>query len=235
MSAKLQSVNWGGLEGLYVKGQANGPLIVMIHGYGASQFDLVGLADGLSRQQELSWYFPNGLFEVPIGPHMTGRGWFSISYDEVDAAIRSNTAISSLQNGRPKGFDKSLNALLKALAESGHAPETMVLCGFSQGSMMALELATTLPEKPLGAVLFSSALFDHGGLKKRLTRLKDFKVLQTHGRQDQVLSEGGALMLKDLMEAHHLNVEFISFNGGHAIPLNVVQRFEGFIRELQMG
>lgn len=231
---EIESTTWGGLEGLLVRGQPQGPLVVMIHGYGANQHDLVGLANGLSRQQEISWYFPNGPYEVPIGPHSTGHGWFSISYDEVESAIKKNSSISSLQSGRPKGFDKSLNALKAALKESQYPTENMILCGFSQGSMMALELATTMDSAPLGVAMFSSSLFDQGGLKKRLHKLKGMRVLQSHGRQDTVLSEGGAIALKELLEDAQLNIEFISFNGGHTIPNQVIQRFEQFVQELQI-
>lgn len=235
MNSRLEMKKFGEIEGVLRKGDPGGPLVVMIHGYGADCHDLISLSEGLSKNRELSWFFPNGVFEVPIGPHMMGRAWFAISAAEIEAASQYSSGMRTMANGRPKGFDKGVKTLSDSVQmiseELKITAADIIFGGFSQGAMMAMELAASALVKPLGLALLSGTLVDKGGLKKKLPKLKGLSFLQSHGKQDTVLGHAMAFELYQFLEEEGLHGEWIEFNGGHGIPVVVLQRFHAYVKE----
>jgi phospholipase/carboxylesterase len=56
-------------------------------------------------------------------------------------------------------------------------------------------------------------------------------VLQTHGREDPLLSYRAAVTLRDLLRAAGLEVNWVEFRGGHEIPNNVLEALGAFITQ----
>lgn len=124
--------------------------VVFLHGYGADGADLLGLADPLAP------HLPDTLFVAPDAPEPCagnpfGRQWFPIPRLDGSSEADSNA-----------GFDlasKDLQAFLDALlAETRLPPSKLALFGFSQGSMMALQVAPRRAEALAGVVAFSGRL-----------------------------------------------------------------------------
>ncbi|MEO8757057.1 MAG: dienelactone hydrolase family protein [Devosia sp.] len=122
-------------------------LMVLLHGYGSDGTDLIGLG------REWRSLFPDMAFIAPNGPTICARNpsgyeWFPLVDDGV--ALRREDADAA----RP-GIMTFLNDLW---TQTGLGPADTVLCGFSQGAMMALNVATAMPQ-PVLAVLAFSGLF----------------------------------------------------------------------------
>lgn len=124
--------------------------VVFLHGYGADGADLLGLAEPLAE------HLPDTLFVAPDAPEPCsgnpfGRQWFPIPWldgSSEEAAAAGLGAASA-----------DLNAFLDdLLQETGLKPKNLALVGFSQGSMMALEVAPRRSEALAGVVAFSGRL-----------------------------------------------------------------------------
>jgi phospholipase/carboxylesterase len=93
-----------------------------------------------------------------------------------------------------------------------------VLGGFSQGAMIATDLALRLEEPPAALVVLSGAPVGEAEWEKRAPARAGLRVLQTHGRQDPVLPFAFGEAVRDLLHTAGLEVEFLPFDGGHGVP-----------------
>jgi phospholipase/carboxylesterase len=111
-------------------------------------------------------------------------------------------------------------------------PGPLVLGGFSQGAMMALDVALQRDSKPAGLILMSGTLLAESVWGPRFSRLAGLPVLMSHGRHDQLLPFSASEALRDKLRAAGANVEWIEFAGGHEIPPVVVDAASTFLQKL---
>jgi phospholipase/carboxylesterase len=122
------------------------PTIVALHGYGASAHDLLGIAPQI-RRGEVVFLCPQGPLALEIAPGQRGYAWFPIDPSgQVDAA----TLVAA--RGALEGF------LDEARKIHPIDPERTVVMGFSQGGVMAYDLALGRPERFKALVALSSWL-----------------------------------------------------------------------------
>lgn len=137
-------------------GEAPDAAVVLLHGYGSDGNDLIALAP---HWQNL---LPGAVFVAPNAPEpatMTGAGyqWFSIDW--------SGDRLASRQTGVTRARPVLIEFLSDLWAQSGLTPERTLLAGFSQGAMMALHTAFSLPESQtlMGVIGFSGAFLPPEG------------------------------------------------------------------------
>ena len=180
------------------------PLLVMLHGYGSDEADLLGLADFLDpRLRVLS-------VRAPMALDMGGYAWFPLEIAGVGLAADYDEAERSL--ARLAGH---LDAVL---AEQGGAGETLLL-GFSQGGAMALELLLARPEAVTG-VAFLSGLWSRQrmpGDPARRAAVKGKPVLQTHGTGDPLIPLAEAQATRGLLEELEVDLTWREYAMGHQI------------------
>ena len=151
-------------------------LVVFLHGYGADGDDLLGLADPLAP------HLPNAVFVAPNAPERCsgnpfGYQWFPIPWlDGSSEAAAAGIAASAA----------ALNAFLDArLAEEGLTDAAMALVGFSQGTMMALEVAPRRAAPVACVVGFSGRLIAPERLAGEITAKPP--ILLIHGDRDEMV------------------------------------------------
>lgn len=213
------------------QGAGNPQTVVLFHGYGADMHDLFGLASAIPGSENFRWVFPNGIQQVEIGPHMYGRAWYPINMAEFEKAMREGTT-RNLAKKRPAGLDKAIEAAEKFIGELNVASENLILGGFSQGAMLAVEVLARRKENVRGAIFLSGNLMDENTLKPLVANHKGQKFYQTHGTHDPILSFDGAKNLEDLLTKNEWVGHLDAFRGGHEIPLNVIQNIGHFIARL---
>ena len=152
-------------------------VVVFLHGYGADGADLLGLSEPLAP------HLPKTAFYAPDAPepcrnNPMGHQWFPIPWldgsSEVDARISMGQSVGALND-----------FLDTVLAAEGLSPDRMVLVGFSQGTMMALQVAPRRDRAVAGVVGFSGRLLSPDTLEAE-ARVKP-PVLLIHGDQDEVV------------------------------------------------
>lgn len=205
--------------------------VMLLHGYGANYEDLAPLAQYLDRSESWNWVFPNAILDVPMGGYMSGRAWFPLRMADIEAAAMSGQTIdfTTILPGGMKEAEKRLCSLINSLRLD---PENLVLGGFSQGAMMTVQTAVNLPKKVKGLILFSSALINRDEWVEKLSRLADVPLFQSHGRADQILGFVHAERLNQMLMAANVKGEWLPFNGGHEIPLPVIQKAAAFLQSL---
>lgn len=229
--ANLESRKIGDLN-CYVITTSGPPLLtaVFCHGFGAPGDDLVSLGAQLLKlcpglADKLQIVFPAA--PVGLGPHGMpgGRAWWMIDTGRlVDAVAEGRTR--QLQSEVPPGLAAARESLQTTLAvlqsESGLGPDRLVLGGFSQGAMLATDLALRMPQPPAGLVVWSGALICKDEWAALPTHWNDLPVVQSHGRQDPILAFAGATDLRAFLETKGANLDFLDFSGPHTIPFDAL-------------
>jgi phospholipase/carboxylesterase len=152
-------------------------VVVLLHGYGANAADLMGLADPLSP------HMPGTAFVAPDAPEACagspmGFQWFPIPWIDgsSEEAARDGMARAAAD----------LDAFLDAMLErEGVRPSDCILFGFSQGTMMALQVAPRRAEAVAGVVAFSGRLLGPELLADE-ARVRP-PVILIHGDADEVV------------------------------------------------
>lgn len=211
----------GSLECLVRPGE-EGKNVVFLHGFGADNADLYPLADYLDADGEWNFIFPNAPLEVPIGPHNMGRGWFPISLRELESGV-------DFTQIRPPGLDASAKAVEDLVFHLNS--KTLVLGGFSQGAMIAAEVALADPNSVSGLVIYSGVMLDQPGWTKKASGLKGKPVLQSHGQHDPVLPIAAAQKLHELLKSAGADITFMPFGGQHEIPQSVLRKTQEFLKQ----
>jgi len=214
--------------------------VVLCHGFGAPGDDLVSLwGEVLERQPSLAdvrFYFPAAPLSLGGFGWGDSRAWWMIDLQTM-AALNQGTpdALREFRKREVEGLPEA-RALLAGLVEeiqkdTGLPLGKIVLGGFSQGAMLATDLTLRLPESPAGLVIFSGTLLVEDQWRALAPRRKGLQVLQSHGRQDPLLAFAAAEWLRDLLGGAGLDVQFLPFDGGHTLTLEVVDALAGFLEK----
>lgn len=186
--------------------------VVLLHGFGAPGDDLVGLAEYIEAPGA-AWVFPQAPIELG-GPYGDGRAWWELDPERELGRDRSDEDPRELRDLRP-----AIVGVLEATAlRFGLAPERIVLGGFSQGAMVACDVACASTIPLGGLVLLSGTLLARTRWAPGMAARAGLRVLQSHGKLDPLLPFRSAVTLRDLLVAAGARVEWIEFDGGHEIP-----------------
>lgn len=163
--------------------------VVFFHGYGADGRDLFSLSPVLAG------FFPQTAFYFPDAPERTGvfggYQWFPL--DDYDPLMlsdpeRGEKYLNSLMPWAERTraiTDSYVNAILKHTKIPAHK---LILCGFSQGGLMAIYTSLRFAQKLAGtiglssvAVMFDGQVFSKDRIVSRLP------VTLIHGNADNVV------------------------------------------------
>ena len=218
----------GGTDG---KGGGRGPLVLLLHGFGAPGDDLVSLFDVLNVPAGTRFVFPEGPLSLSFGP-MDARAWWLIDMARMQAD-RMAGRVRDLSQDIPKGLAPARETMLAFIKEVerqfGADPRRTVLGGFSQGAMLACDVMLRTTQPYAGLIQLSGTLLAAQEWIPLLHKRKDLLVFQSHGMQDDILPYVGAERLRDTLSHGGLSIEWHSFRGGHEIPTKVLQRLGPFI------
>jgi phospholipase/carboxylesterase len=218
----------GGTDG---KGGGNGPVVVLLHGFGAPGNDLVSLADVLNVPTGTRFVFPEGPLTLSFGPR-DARAWWLIDMARI-AQDQAAGRIRDVSNEIPKGLAPARQIMLVFLKEVEHTfaadPRMTVLGGFSQGAMLSCDAMLHTDRPYAGLVQLSGNLLAQPVWGSLMPKRKGLPVFQSHGMQDEILPYMGAERLRDTLSQSGLAVEWHRFRGGHEIPEPVIQRLGVFL------
>ena len=179
-------------------------LLVLHHGRGADEHDLLGLADVLDPERRLHVVTPRGPLTVP---GWGGAHWYTVprvGYPDPDTFHRAVDELAAFHD--------------QLWRETGIAPDHTVLGGFSMGSVMsyALGLAGERPA-PAGILAFSGFIPTVPGWAPEPASRPDLPVFIAHGRRDPVMDVGFARQARDLLQEAGLPVSYHESDAAHHI------------------
>lgn len=205
---------------------------VFMHGFGATGEDLVPLAEEFvladpSLTAKVRFIFPAAPLEPREFADFGGRAWWPLDIAALQFAI-ARGEFRDLRRDVPPLLSAAREKLVAAIheieASMGIPVERTVLGGFSQGSMLATDVALRLDRPPAALVVWSGTLLAEEEWKELAPRRAGLTVLQSHGRQDAILPFMAAEWLRDMLTDAGLNVDFTPFNGPHTIPQAMIQK-----------
>jgi len=205
----------------------NAPVVILLHGFLGKVDDLAPFARSL--RVDGRYVVPHGIYDMAP---LRGRAWWPIDVDERAAEMAKGPR--DLSAFLPDGLDAAraaISELYEELArESPGRP--IILGGFSQGGMLACDVAfrTSHPLKALA--LFSSARIAESEWRTRYTTRAGTPIFISHGRSDPDLAFTATDRYKDDLIAAGLAVDWCPFDGGHEIPLIVLRAFKKFLQGL---
>lgn len=205
-----------------LSGKAPEQLVVLLHGYGSDGNDLIGLAP--------AWQgvLPDALFLAPNGPTASrimasGYQWFDIDLVGDRLASRQLGVIAA----RPV----LLQFFEDLWAQTGLRPEHTLLCGFSQGAMMALHVGLSLEKPLMGVVAFAGAFLPPEGFGT--PQLPKTPVCLVHGDRDDVVApDFSAEADAALREAGYEVSYHVSPGVGHGVSPDGLDFATNFVRHV---
>lgn len=194
------------------------PTILALHGWGASAHDLLGIAPHVLGGEVL-FVCPEGPMSLEVAPGQRGHGWFPLSGGgEVEpAAIVGARGV--------------LEAFVEdALALYPIDPTRLVILGFSQGGVMAYDLALGRPERFAALVALSSWLPDAvvEGLPQSEVR-SALPTLLIHGSQDPMIAIDNARQARARLEQLGIQAAWGEYEMGHEIAPNALRDLIGWL------
>ena len=177
-------------------------LLVLHHGRGASELDLLGLADVLDPEQRLHVVTPRAPLTMGGGYH-----WYVVPRVGFPDHETFHAA-----------YDKLAAFHDELWQRTGIPPEKTVFGGFSMGSVMSysLGLARDRPA-PAGILAFSGFIPTVDGWQPDLGSRPDLPVFIAHGRRDPIMEVEFARRARALLEAGGLDVTYYESDAGHHI------------------
>jgi phospholipase/carboxylesterase len=188
----------------YVKNVPNGaaddvqlPLVIVMHGLGADANDLVDIAPYLDHGYR--FLFPNAPKPFEMGGGMSfGFTWFDGWPAEPESFREARQLI--------------LEFLDQALEQYPTPPGKVILCGFSQGAMMALDIGFHT-EKPIAGIVSMSGALN----EEELPPFKNIPVLIVHGTVDDRIPVNTARRARAVLEEHGVDTTYEEFPMGHHV------------------
>lgn len=195
-------------------GQPEG-LLVLHHGRGADENDLLALGEALDPEQRLHIATPRALLTLPGWP---GYHWYvvpRVGFPDPETFHASCAELAAFHD--------------ELWQRTGIEPERTVLGGFSMGSVMsyAMGLDPGRPA-PAGLLVFSGFVPTVEGWSPDLAGRPDLRAFIAHGTGDPVISVDFGRRAHELLRSGGVPVEYHESDVGHQIDpayLGDAQRF----------
>jgi phospholipase/carboxylesterase len=201
-------------------GEGPFPAIIAFHGWGANAFDLLGLAPYVGNGGFLM-LCPQGPMEVPLGGAV-GYGWYPIS---AGGARPADTDVEA-------SVEAAIAFLDEAVARYPIDQRKLALLGFSQGGVMAYNLALRQPRRCAALVgmstWFPSELAGKIGDQDALQQLP---TLIQHGSSDPAIDVARARESVETLRSLKLPLTYREYDCGHEINAQGLRDLSTFLVE----
>lgn len=185
------------------RGNAQAPLILLLHGLGSNEKDLMAFAGQIPGKY---------LVIAPRAPITIREGsyaWFNVNYAGREKSIDTN----EVERSR-----RLLVEFIGQVKRKYRVDEKQVyLCGFSQGGIMSYGVGLTQPELLKGIGVLSGRMLPSFRQRVTAESLKRLKIFVAHGVSDQVISIKEARQALAYLKAQKLTIDYREYEAGHYV------------------
>ena len=191
-------------------------LLVLHHGRGAEENDLLGLGDVLDPERRLHVVSPRAPLTLPGWP---GYHWYvvpRVGYPDPDSFHEAFAALAELHDG--------------LWERTGLSARQTVLGGFSMGAVMSYSLGLS-PGRPApaGILAFSGFVPVVERWEPDLEGRPGLRVFIAHGRSDPIIAVDFARNARELLGGAGLEVQYEETDAAHHIDPVVVPNAAGWL------
>jgi phospholipase/carboxylesterase len=179
-------------------------LLVLHHGRGSDERDLIGLADYLDPERRLRVVTPRAPLQLAGSP---GYHWYlvpRVGYPDPQSFEAARASLAALHD--------------RLWEETGVGPERTVLGGFSMGAVMSYALGLSAERPPVAGILaFSGFVPTVEEWQPSLQDRTATRVFISHGRNDPVIGVEFAHRARQLLEDGGFDLTYRESELGHQI------------------
>jgi phospholipase/carboxylesterase len=186
------------------------PLLVLLHGIGADENDLIPLADHMDpRFLVVSLRAPR--------PYQVGFSWFDITWRADGSVVPDVTQAQAALADLVRWLEAAPERL-------GADPKRLYLLGFSQGAMMSLGALRAAPARLHGVVALSGRYADTlFGTTASWDAMAAVPLFVAHGRHDDLLPIENGRAIRDAFEPRMRDFTYREYPVAHGIAPDEVR------------
>lgn len=196
--------------------QSPPPLLILLHGYGSNEHDLMGLAPYLDDRFHI--VSARAIYNIGFGYAWYHLGGVPGNLQQDDASL-----------------SQSLEVLTKFVTtlpgQLGADPNQVYLFGFSQGAVMSLGVAMTIPDRIAGVIVASGYLDENVIVPQvQSETLGALDALVMHGMYDDVIPVAGGRSIRRYLQTTPACLNYYEYPTGHSIhpqAVPVIQQWLG--------
>jgi phospholipase/carboxylesterase len=199
--------------------------IIWLHGLGADGHDFEAIVPELKLPEDSSirFIFPHApIRPITINDGAEMRGWYDfIPHSETagtdDIAVSSAQIVAFIEREEARGIDAS----------------NILLAGFSQGGVIALQTGTRYSKRIAGILAISTYLHDFTGTEKEMTDANlAIPIMMAHGTQDAMIPIMRAATSRENLIRLGYDVRWFDYPMAHQVCLEEVEEIAAFFAEV---
>lgn len=197
--------------------------VVLLHGHAMTPAALAPFAHSLRV---------NARFLIPQAPCAAvtgGYSWWPVDDERRRAQMAHGPR--DLADTHPEGRTEARARMTEfvAAARTRVTARPLVVCGFSQGGMLACDSVLMGDLQVNALALLSSCRIAAAEWLTHCWKLRDLPVLVSHGAQDDDLAFSAGEALRNFLVDAGAKVTWVPFDAGHVIPLSVWRQLKRLV------
>jgi len=199
--------------------------VIWLHGLGADGHDFEPIVPELKLPESLPirFIFPHApIRPVTINDGAEMRAWYDF-VPHSETAGSNDIAESASQ----------INAFLEREIEKGIPASKIVLAGFSQGGVIALQTGLRCEHRLAGILALSTYLHDYTATEAELTDANlAIPIMMAHGTQDPMIPIMRAATSRENLIRLGYDVRWFNYPMGHQVCLEEIEEVSRFFQEI---
>ena len=192
-------------------------LVILLHGIGADAFDLIPLAKYWALTlKKTKFYSLHAPYTYRLAPF--GKQWFDLEDRDQTRILKEIELVKPM----------IITFLKKKLKDYNLQYKDLILVGFSQGTMVALNLTLTMKEEVKGVLGYSGGVI----LTKsgKIEIISKPNICLVHGKNDEVVPKKMMETTKIILKDNNIDVDtHLIENLGHSIDQNGLEIGQNFL------
>lgn len=181
------------------------PVIILLHGFGASMYDLADLCRLIDTRGYL-YVCPNAPIPVKLEPGMVGFAWTEPGSNDPEQLLNA---------------ESKLNSFFQEVMENhGVSPGNSLLLGFSQGGSMTYRCGLGRPDPFAGLVALSCSIRNPDEMREKLPTERTQPIFIAHGLRDTIQRAQDS---RDFLVAEGYTPTYNEYDMAHEISQEVIR------------
>ena len=196
----------------------NAPIVIMLHGYGSNEKDLIQLAPAL--RPEFRYISARAPQTMDFGMY----GWFPIDF--------THSGITVDYSAAKKALEQLINFTVEIIREYRPRGNKVFLIWFSQGAVMSYLMAFNAPELLHGVIALSGQLPETSlPLETAKAAMRKLPFLVMHGIHDDVLPVAKGRAANEWLQKNVDDLTYLEYPIAHQISDSGIVLISSWLEE----